>query len=87
MVATLGKMVENMTETINKIKSTGMEFIFGLTGENMMDSGNMANSTEKVLTICRMEQKDVVFGQKAKELDGMMNIAANQQLQAQIYQI
>lgn len=45
----------------------GMEFISGLTGEFMLDSGIKEDNMEKVFLQLQVEKSTKEFGKKAKE--------------------
>jgi hypothetical protein len=47
MVCILGKMVEDMRDTMKWIRSMGMEFTNGLMVEDMKEIGVMASNMEK----------------------------------------
>ena len=61
-VYTHGLMVEDMKDSMNMTRSTGMELTTGQTVNAMMVSGWMESSTEKQDILTKMEKVKMEFG-------------------------
>ena len=61
-VYTPGLMVEDMKDSMNMTRSTGMELTTGQTVNAMMVSGWMESSTEKQDILTKMEKLKMEFG-------------------------
>ena len=61
-VYTPGLMVEDMKDSMNMTRSTGMELTTGQTVNAMMVSGWMESSTEKQDILTKMEKVKMEFG-------------------------
>jgi hypothetical protein len=70
---TPGKMVENMMENTDMIKSMVMEYIHGQMAVNMKVIGLMENKMVKESTYCLMVQWKWAFGKMEKEVNGLMD--------------
>lgn len=62
-----GKMADAIKVNIFTIKSTVLEFIYGLMGEDIKDIGKMGKDKEEENISCRMDQVGKEYGIKIKE--------------------
>lgn len=67
---TLGKMEENMKDSIIWIRNKDLEYFLGLTVKNILVSGRMVSNTEGENLLVREVMKRQDFGKMVKELDG-----------------
>ena len=66
----LGKMEENMKDSIIWIKNKDLEYFPGLMAKNILVSGRMVSNTEGENLLVREDMKRQDFGKMVKELDG-----------------
>jgi len=68
----LGKTVENLKDNTRRIKNMEKEYILGQTEENMMGNGIMVDNMVKENTSQRLVNLEKAYGNKEKELNGLM---------------
>lgn len=81
----LGKTVENLKDNIKKIKNMEKESILGLMEENMMGNGIMEDNMVKENISLRLDNLGKEYGNKVKELNGLMRFNRNEYLYLPIY--
>lgn len=69
----LGKMAENTKANTKRIKNMEKVSIHGQTEENMMENGQMEDSTEKANIYQKLVNLEKDSGKMEKEIDGWMN--------------
>ena len=68
----LGKMEENMKDSIIWIRNKDSEYFPGLMAKNILVSGRMVSNMEGENLLVREDMKRQGFGKMVKELDGLL---------------
>lgn len=65
-------MEEDMKANTRKIRNMVLEFTLGRIRDNTKVGGSEVNNMELVYTLSLTKKQNLVFGKKAKELNGLM---------------